>query len=383
MVSRMRSHSVRKKRAWSGYLSSTALLTNPLAARGLPSLVRNSSHQCCQCSPRSAASSPSQSSILPARSAHCLAPSFCTISAASRSSRSDCQLIAVATISASVAAVTPSARRCASPIVSPIAIAAWRRGRSACSAPTWRPNCSAETNPANSSNAVRRSGVLACASMVSRASVSASSASRSSTSWKCGDSAASNGKRRSSDWQNAWMVPIRMPPGRSSTVANNARALCSASPLGSTRSARSSCESAASSSVTQRPSVFRSRTDISAAAALVKVRHWMRSGFAPASISRSRRSVSSLVLPDPAEAPTKAETPGSDAWSCSALARSRAEVLEPPLTLHPPPPATPPRGQAAYSRRTVAQIPAPVATGNSGLARHTSQSARTTSRAPW
>ena len=60
--------------------------------------------------------------------------------------------------------------------------------------------------------------------MVSRASVRASAASRSSTSWKCGESAASSGKRRSSDWQKAWIVPMRMPPGRSSTRANSARA---------------------------------------------------------------------------------------------------------------------------------------------------------------
>ena len=77
--------------------------------------------------------------------------------------------------------------------------------------------------------------------------------------------------------------------------------------------------------VTHLPRVRCSRTAISAAAAaLVKVRHWMRSGFAPASIRRSRaRSVSSLVLPEPAEAATNADTAGSDAASCSRLARSR------------------------------------------------------------
>ncbi len=44
-----------------------------------------------------------------------------------------------------------------------------------------------------------------------------------------GRCAASSGKRRSRDWQKAWMVPIRMPPGRSSTSANSARGLRTAS----------------------------------------------------------------------------------------------------------------------------------------------------------
>ena len=52
----------------------------------------------------------------------------------------------------------------------------------------------------------------------------------------------------------------------------------------------------------------------------------MRSGRTPPSIRRSRRSVSSLVLPEPAEAPTKAETAGSEAASWSAWAWSRAEA---------------------------------------------------------
>src|ERR1700761_7104876 len=53
----------------------------------------------------------------------------------------------------------------------------------------------------------------------------------------------------------------------------------------------------------------------------------MRSGRAPASISRNNRSVSSLVLPDPAEAATKAENAGSEAASCARLARWRADSL--------------------------------------------------------
>ena len=78
-------------------------------------------------------------------------------------------------------------------------------------------------------------------------------------------------------------------------------------------SARSSASSAESASPTQRPSLACRRSAISAAAALVKVRQRIRPGSAPPSISRSSRSVSSLVLPDPAEAATKAETAGSAA----------------------------------------------------------------------
>ncbi len=39
----------------------------------------------------------------------------------------------------------------------------------------------------------------------------------------------------------------------------------------------------------------------------------MRSGFAPPTMSRSSRSVSNRVLPDPAEAATNADTAGFDA----------------------------------------------------------------------
>ena len=48
--------------------------------------------------------------------------------------------------------------------------------------------------------------------------------SRSSITAKCGGTPASSGKRRSSDWQKAWMVTILTPPGASSTRANSRRA---------------------------------------------------------------------------------------------------------------------------------------------------------------
>ena len=162
-----------------------------------------------------------------------------------------------------------------------------------------------------------------------------------------GSAAAATGRRRGS-----CRCACR-PAGRARARTAPAPWSASASD-GSTRSACSSLASAVSSSVTHLPSVFCSRTAISAAAALVKVRHWMRSGAAPVSIRRSSRSVSSLVLPDPAEAPTKAETVGSEAWSCSALARSRGDAPSPQ-----PPPA---RGGGVEFRTT----PPPLAGGGWG-----------------
>ncbi len=244
--------------------------------------------------------------------------------AASRSAPSPSQTTASASTAASVSAPTPSTRRCARSRSAPSCSATCSRSRSICSVFTWLPNWSADARPARTPSASSIAGALAWARTSSRASVNASSASRSSTNWKCGEISASSGNRRSSDWLKAWMVPIRMPPGRSSTVANSARAAWQASTVGSTCRSRNAFASAAGVIVTQRPSVFCSRSDISAAAALVKVRHWMRSGRAPASIRRSSRSVSSLVLPDPAEAATNADTAGSEALSCSRLARSRA-----------------------------------------------------------
>ena len=210
-------------------------------------------------------------------------------------------------------------------------------------------------------------------------------ASASSTRRKCGEIAASSGNRRSSDWQKAWMVPMRMPPGRSSTWANSARAAArESSPPGIVRAA-SSLSSAESSSVTQRPSRCWSRSAISAAAALVKVRHWMRDGSAPVSIRRSMRSVSSLVLPDPADAATKAETAGSDAWRCSASARSRAAVGRPALvkTFIRRPPTRPTRrhGQAARNRRTGGRRPDAAGIDRRGRGRRRRQSRRS-ARAP-
>ena len=161
-------------------------------------------------------------------------------------------------------------------------------------------------------------------STASRSRASMARASRSSTTANCGASPASRGKARSRDCAKAWMVEIRIPPGCSSTRTNRARAARSSSGPGArpVRRARAAVRSAGSA-VAQAPSARARRVAISAAAALVKVRQRMRPGSTPASSRRSTRSVSSLVLPDPAEASTQAEAAGSEArdWACSARSR--------------------------------------------------------------
>ena len=67
------------------------------------------------------------------------------------------------------------------------------------------------------------------------------------------------------------------------------------------------------------PSSLAIRSFISAAAALVKVRQRIRCGGVPASIRLSTRSVSTLVLPVPADAATHTEAPGSAAPRWLAL----------------------------------------------------------------
>ena len=101
----------------------------------------------------------------------------------------------------------------------------------------WR---AARPNPSPASQRRRADRAPRCAAAAARpASPRAPRPARrrrraSSSRRKCGESAASSGKRRSSDWQKAWMVPIRMPPGRSSTRANSARAQPRVASSGST-----------------------------------------------------------------------------------------------------------------------------------------------------
>ena len=271
-------------------------------------------------------------------------------------------------------AVTPSKRRRAAAISS----SRWASARCLVfNVVTSEVNWLSVATPASARNAVSRGDSAfdsprgrTDASKTSRASVIASAASRSSASWKWGEISASSGKRRSNDWQKAWIVLIRTPPGRSSTVANNDRARSILLAVGSTASPRSSRVSASWSNVTQPPRRRCSRTDISAAAALVNVRQRMRSGFAPSTINRSSRSVRSRVLPDPAEAATKADTRGSEAASWLASASARGEVMAPPPR---PPSPIPPRAPVARSRRSGASRTDRVARGNNDPVRRTAR----------
>jgi len=159
------------------------------------------------------------------------------------------------------------------------------------------------------------------ASTASRASRRSSSAVGSSITAKCGATPASSGKRDSSDWQNAWMVWILSPPGTSSTVAKSWRARTrsrgsAARPVSSRRSS----SSAPSLHVAQTPRRPTTRVIISLAAAFVKVRQSTRLGGVPCSSRLSTRSVSTLVLPVPADALTQTLWRGSAACCCLSVA---------------------------------------------------------------
>ena len=130
---------------------------------------------------------------------------------------------------------------------------------------------------------------------------------------------ASAGKAASSAWAKLWMVWMRRPPGASRILANSRRARCIVGgSLASPRLMRSVLKSW-SRIRTQVASRALMRLAISAAPALVKVRHRICSGRTPDSSSRSTRAVSTCVLPLPADADSAAWTLGSDAARLVAL----------------------------------------------------------------
>ena len=100
---------------------------------------------------------------------------------------------------------------------------------------------------------------------------------------------------------------------------------------------RIAASSAASSSVTQWPSVVNTRSAMLAAAALVKVMQRIFSGGTPSSSSRITRCTSTWVLPEPALAETKAEAAGSDARACVARTASGMSGAAPSPFLDPQP----------------------------------------------
>ena len=170
-----------------------------------------------------------------------------------------------------------------------------------------------EVSSATRASAAPRIASLAAAAKVSRrASASNSARSRSSAARNSAGTFASNGKRCSTRSQKAWIVWIFNPPGVSTAAANSFRA--SSRLRGGLAPVSSIFARKVSSSASVQPaSMPKTRADMLAAAALVKVRQIRRDGATPASSRRTTRCVSTCVLPEPACADTQAETSGSDA----------------------------------------------------------------------
>ena len=145
-------------------------------------------------------------------------------------------------------------------------------------------------------------------------------ASFSSITEKCGARPDSIGKRRKISCPKACRVRMRMPPGQAKLSANKRRAVVFSFEVGK-RPCKSLRLSVSSSSLHTAQWLRRSvtRKDISAAAARVKVRHKIFSGFTPANNKRVTRLVRIVVLPEPAEALTHTDAAGSDAARCCSL----------------------------------------------------------------
>ena len=147
--------------------------------------------------------------------------------------------------------------------------------------------------------------------------------SRSSSTAKRAGTLASNGNCCSRRVHSAWMVCTFSPPGVSSAQANSFRAASRSFAVGCAMPAsRIASLSASSPSVTQWPSVVKTRSAMLAAAALVKVMQRIFSGGTSASSRRITRCTSTCVLPEPAFADTKVEAAGSDARACVARTAS-------------------------------------------------------------
>ena len=125
------------------------------------------------------------------------------------------------------------------------------------------------------------------------------------------------------------MVWIFKPPGASIAAANKVRAPRKSSSVIEPSSPRSRNASRKSSfsSIAHSPRRLNKRFCISAAAALVYVRHRMRSGGTWANNSRATRSVNTRVLPEPAFAESHVETFGRAAFTCAIVASLRAIMV--------------------------------------------------------
>ena len=171
----------------------------------------------------------------------------------------------------------------------------------------------------------------AARSMSARTSRSSRSRSRSSIALAPGVRPASSGKAASSHCEKAWIVSILSPPpGQSSTSVNSRRARDCASGVKSAPIALRSAASASGRARTQRASTALMRDAISAAPALVKVRHKICDGLTPScSSSRKTRAESTWVLPVPAEADSQTTSCGSTAGCCSGVSGNRRSPLMP------------------------------------------------------
>src|SRR5271163_1081116 len=114
------------------------------------------------------------------------------------------------------------------------------------------------------------------------------------------------------------MVWILSPPGVSIVRANSLRAKSRSAPAGPGAPERTiACARLSFESVVHLPSSLKTRDDMLAAAALVKVRQRMALGCALASNRRNTRCTRTCVLPEPALAETQAEASGSEARCCA------------------------------------------------------------------
>ena len=229
-LSIIRSHSV-KERACQVGLGAQARpwRTKPLSARGLPSLVRN-----CVAPVRPVfvrarlLRRASQSRMRAARSAHFRAPNCWTMLRGSRRRRFGLPVDRTGDdVRARRLAVTPSDARAglassASPRSQRVIQTA---GGPRWSEATWRPNWAAEDRPARVSSGCAQCGVCARRQHVfARLGQGVARRRARRPDGNAGKAGLPAESARSNDWQKAWIVPMRMPPGRSSTWANSERA---------------------------------------------------------------------------------------------------------------------------------------------------------------
>ena len=261
--------------------------------RNSPVWVFHTNASCGNSRARASGDPNNHSEILSAAASPVLVPqSTCIRARSSNPTRSNAPSVQASAMSfGSYSDGTSMARRTAGPMPAPktssASTARAARFRNATASPSPIRKLSARISPSNRSSLSRSAVITKSASTVCTNAAS----SRPSSGRKPGAIPASSGNPASNVWQKAWIVMIRSPPPRdSSTVANSVRALATSSGPNSSSSAFSSAASSVSLICTQCASRSCTRSAISAAPALVKVRHRIVSGFTPRSSSRSTRA---------------------------------------------------------------------------------------------